>query len=132
MKRSEALATGWLRDRGRGCELGGPPVPITYRLRGPGVPSGLRGVAEFQNHRLRTLWFTRGVRTVRGVTVGKTTFSRMVGRYRSDGFSASAQYVDTFRATFVNVRRRGRDVLGGFAEGRVVTILGIPYVPTCE
>ncbi len=132
MKRSEALATGWLSSRGSGCELGGPPVPITYRLRGSSAPSGLRGVAEFRGHRLRNLSFTRGVRTGRGVTVGRTTHARMVARYRTDGFSASSQFVDIFQGTFVRVRRGGRDVLSGFADGRVVTTLAVPHVPVCE
>ncbi len=132
MKRSEALATGWLSSRGTGCELGGPPLPITYQLRGSRAPSGLRGVAEFHGHRLRNLSFTRGVRTGRGVTVGRTTHARMVARYRTDGFSASSQFVDIFGGTFVRVRRGGRDVLSGFAEGRVVSTLAVPHVPVCE
>lgn len=132
MKRSEALATGWLSGRGTGCELGGPPLPITYRLRGPKAPSGLRGFAEFHGHRLRNLSFTRGVRTGRGVTVGKTTHARMVARYRTDGFSASSAFVDVFQGTFVSVRRGGRNVLAGFAPRRVVSTLGLPRVPVCE
>jgi hypothetical protein len=132
MKRSAALATGWLSARGTGCELGGPPLPITYRLGGSSAPTGLRGVAEFRGHRLRSLSFTRGVRTGRGVIVGQTTHARMVARYRSDGFSASAEFVDVFQGTFVTVRRGGRDVLAGFARGRVVSTLAVPYVPVCE
>jgi hypothetical protein len=132
MKRSEALATGWLSARGTGCELGGPPLPITYRLGGSSAPRGLRGVAEFRRHRLRNLSFTRGVRTARGVTVGRTTYRRMVARYRSGGFSATAEFVDVFQGTFVTVRRRGRDVLAGFADGRVVSTLAVPAVPVCE
>jgi hypothetical protein len=132
MTRSEALATGWLSARGTGCELGGSPLPITYRLGGPSAPSGVRGVAEFRRHRLRNLSFTRGVRTARGVSVGRTTYRRMVARYRSGGFSATAEFVDVFQGTFVTVRRRGRDVLAGFADGRVVSTLAVPAVPVCE
>jgi hypothetical protein len=56
----------------------------------------------------------------------------MVARYRSDGFSASAEFVDVFQGTFVTVRRGGRIVLGGFANGRVVSTLAVPSVPVCE
>jgi len=132
MKRAPALATGWLSNRSSGCELGGPPLPIDYRLRGRKAPSGIRGSAEFTGGRLRTLVFTRGVRTALGVTVGKTTVARMVARYRAAGFGARAQYVSTFQGTFVTVRKHGRAVLGGFAEGSTVTTLGIPTVPVCE
>ena len=106
MKRSEALRTGWLSARGTGCELGGPPLPITYRLGGSSAPSGLRGVAEFRRHRLRNLSFTRGVRTARGVRVGRTTYRRMVKRYRGDGFSASAVLMRVSDATSVSRRPR--------------------------
>src|SRR4051794_32653470 len=80
MKRSAALATGWLGNRGTGCELGGDPLPITYRFTGPSAPRGLVGTAEFRRHRLRNLAFSRGVRTGRGVRVRVTTTSRMVSR----------------------------------------------------
>jgi hypothetical protein len=76
--------------------------------------------------------FTRGVRTATGVRVGRTTTARMVARYRTAGYEASARYDATFRGTFVTVRRRGRQVLGGFAGGRVITTLAIPGVQTCE
>lgn len=135
MKRSEALATGWLAGRSTGCPLGGPPLPITYRLTGAQAPDGVLATAEFAAHRLTTLSFTRGVRTSLGVSVGHTTAARMVARYRKAGFIASARYDDTFRGTFVAVKRGGRQVLGGFADGRhgsPVTILGIPFVPVCE
>jgi hypothetical protein len=56
----------------------------------------------------------------------------MVARYRSGGFSASAVFVDVFQGTFVTVRRGGRNVLAGFAEGRVVSTLAVPDVPVCE
>jgi hypothetical protein len=132
MTRSAALATGWLSDRRTGCELGLRPYPVVYALRGPRAPAGLRGIAEFQRHRLRTLSFTRGVRTARGVTVGRTTHRRMVARYSGGGFSARAERVESFGGTFVTVRRRGRLVLGGFGSGAVVTTLAVPAVPTCE
>ena len=131
MTRSAALATGWLAGRGPGCPLGGTP-PITYRFTGPKAPAAIRGSAEFENHRLSTLSFTRGVRTSTGVTVGRTTTVRMVTRYRTPGFTASARFESTFQGTFVRVRRHGRDVVGGFGEGRVVTIIAIPAVAACE
>jgi hypothetical protein len=132
MRPSAALATGWLADRGTGCELGGRPFPVTYRFTGPDAPAGIRGTAEFRRGRLETLSFTRGVRTATGVRVGRTTAKRMVQRYRAAGFGARAQFVDTFQGTFVTVRRRGRVVVGGFAPGPVVRTLAIPAVPVCE
>jgi hypothetical protein len=132
MTRTAALATGWLAERKPGCELGGPPLPITYRLTGRHAPNDLRGAAEFRGGRLRGLSFTAGVRTATGVAVRTTTTATMVARYRSAGFTASAQFVPTFGGTFVDVRRGGRQVLGGFAHRRVVTTLAIPRVPVCE
>jgi hypothetical protein len=40
--------------------------------------------------------------------------------------------VSTFQGTFVRVKRHGRDVVGGFGEGSVVTIVAIPTIPVCE
>jgi hypothetical protein len=40
--------------------------------------------------------------------------------------------IDTFDATLGTVRRNRRLVLGGVAEGSVVTMLGVPAVPVCE
>lgn len=137
MTRAAALDTGWLARRGRGCELGGPPIPITYRFTGPRAPAGVVGVAEFDGGRLRNLSFTRGVRTATGVVVGRTTATGMVNRYKDAGFAARAQFVDTFAGTFVTVKQRGRQAIGGFARGRPsarrpLDTLGVPYVPTCE
>ncbi len=132
MKATAARQTGWLADRRPGCELGGPPLPVTYRLTGRRAPGGIRGVAEFNRGRLTGLSFSRGVRTAAGVTVGVTTAARMVARYRAAGFSASARYDATFQGTFTNVRRGTRNVLGGFGEGAVVSFLAIPSVPVCE
>jgi hypothetical protein len=56
----------------------------------------------------------------------------MVARYRAAGFTASAHFVSPFQGTFVRVRRHGHDVVGGFGEGAVVTIVAIPAVPVCE
>jgi hypothetical protein len=131
MSRTAALGTGWLAGRGSGCPLGGTP-PITYRFTGPKAPKAIRGSAEFENGRLTTLSFTRGVRTSTGVTVARTTTARMVARYRAAGFTASARFDGGFQGTFVRVRRHGRDVVGGFGEGRVVSIVAIPAVAVCE
>jgi hypothetical protein len=131
MTRTDALGTGWLASRGSGCPLGGTP-PITYRFTGAKAPKGIKGSAEFSAGRLTTLSFTRGVRTSTGVTVGRTTTARMVARYRAAGFTASARLVSTFQGTSVRVRRHGRDVVGGFGEGSVVTTVAIPVVPVCE
>jgi len=132
MRSAAALRTGWLARRGRGCELGGPPIPVTYRLTGPRAPGGVVGIAEFRFGRLRSLSFTRGVRTALGVVPGSTRQRQMVARYRRAGFAVRAQFVDVFAGTFVTVRRGRRQVLGGFARRGVVRTLGIPHVPTCE
>lgn len=132
MTPADALATGWLSDRGRGCELASPR-PVTYRFGGRRAPAGLHGIAEFDAGKLTSLSFTRGVRTGAGVRVGRTTSARMVARYRAAGFRASARFESIFGATFVRVRRRnGREVLGAFARGRVISMLAIPAVPVCE
>jgi hypothetical protein len=131
MTRTAALGTGWLAGRSSGCTLGGTP-PITYRFTGPRAPKAIRGSAEFENGRLTTMSFTRGVRTSTGVTVGRTTTARMAARYRAAGFAASARFDSTFQGTFVRVRRHGRDVVGGFGEGRVVSIVAIPAIAVCE
>lgn len=131
MTRTAAVATGWLAGRSSGCPLGGTP-PITYRFTGAKAPKAIKGSVEFVNGRLSAMSFTRGVRTSTGVTVGRTTTARMVARYRAAGFTASARFDRTFQGTFVRVRRHGRDVVGGFGEGSVVTIVAIPAVAVCE
>ena len=132
MSRTAAVQTGWLAGRSTGCELGGPPLPVIYRFTGPKAPRGLVGTAEFHANRLRVLSFTRGVRTSTGVTVRRTTASRMVARYRQAGFTASARFVDTFQGTFVTIKRHWKDVVGGFAEHRVLTMIAIPAIAVCE
>jgi hypothetical protein len=132
MSRADAVATGWLTGRRTGCELGGPPLPIVYRVAGPKAPDGVRGTAEFHGGHLRVLAFDRGVRTALGVRVGHTTIARMVERYRKAGYTATARYDSTFAGTFVNVSRNGRRVLGAFGTGRVVGQLGLRGVPVCE
>jgi len=132
MTREAALAPGWLAHRAPGCELASPR-PVTYRFTGPHAPAGIRGSAQFDGDLLTGLAFTRGVRTALGVRVGRTTPGRMVARYRSAGFRASARYDATFQGTFVTVRRpNGRQVLGAFADGPVITLIAIPAVPVCE
>lgn len=132
MSEQAAAATGWLAQRTTGCELAGPPLPHAYRLVGPKAPSGVKGVAEFERGKLTKLSFTRGVRTALGVVPGKTTVTQMVALYRKAGFKATARYDDTFQGTFVTVGRYGIQRLGGFAEKKVVQVLGVPYVPVCE
>lgn len=132
MARSLALGTGWLSDRRSGCPLGGRPYPIGYSLDGPVAPPAIRGQAEFVDGRLRTLTFAKGVRTATGVVPGRTTWRKMVVRYRKAGFRVSARYDEVFRGTFVQVKRRGELVMVGFAERKVVASLGIPFIPLCE
>ncbi|MGI8802608.1 MAG: hypothetical protein ACR2KV_10615 [Solirubrobacteraceae bacterium] len=132
MTRTAALAPGWLAGRGRGCPLGGPPVPITYGFTGPRAPAGLKGFAEFDGGRLRVMSFTAGVHTAAGVTVGQTTSARMVSRYRSSGFSARARFDHTFGGTFVSVTRGTDQLIGAFATNGAISELAIPDVPVCE
>ncbi|MFN8222717.1 MAG: hypothetical protein U0R50_05635 [Gaiellales bacterium] len=132
MTRQAAVATGWLAHRSHGCELGGKPYPITYRLDGPRAPSTLRASAEFVDDRLRTLSFSAGARTGLGIEPGRSTAAQMVTRYRAAGFSARSRYDSTFQGTFVTVRRNGATRIGGFAERGKLTILAIPGVSVCE
>jgi hypothetical protein len=131
MTRTAALATGGWRSAAPGARWGARRRSPTAsrarrRLGRSGAPRSSTG------GRLSTLSFTRGVRTSTGVTVARTTAARMVARYRAAGFTASARYESTFQGTFVRVRRHGRDVVGGFADGSVVTIVAIPAVAVCE
>lgn len=133
MSRTAALDTNWLSNRHSGCPLGGKPYPIDYDIEGAEAPAGLKdATAEFTNGVLSNLAFTGGVRTATGVVPGKTTWASMVKRYRDAGFKVSSHYLDTFGGTFVNVKRKGKQVIGGFAQGKVVTSIGVPYVPVCE
>jgi hypothetical protein len=131
MKRSAAVRTGWLADRARGCPLAGPAAPVTYGFTGPSAPGGLRGNAEFQSGRLRTLSFTGGVRTELGVIFGGRA-GRMVEKYRHAGFTVSSQFEKPLQGTFVTVKRKRRQVLGAFAKHGVIKSLGVPAVPVCE
>ena len=132
MLRSDALDTGWLSGRRPGCELGGPPIPIDYRVRGRGRYAAVRGFAEFSHGRLGNLTFSRGVKTVFGVEPGRTTPAEMVARYRRAGYRATAVYDSVFQGTFVSVSKRGRTRISGFATSGVVGSLGLPYIPVCE
>lgn len=138
MTRAAAVATGWLAKPHKGCSLGGPPLPVDYRLAGPKAPEGVRGTAEFMHGRLRDLAFSAGVRTSTRVTVGHTTVGQMVHRYRRAGYVASSQFADTFGGRFVTVRHHGsrREVLSAFANGRstdhAIVTLAVPSVPVCE
>ena len=132
MSRADAVATGWLSDRGRGCPLGGRPYPVTYRLRGAEAPRGLAGGVEFQDGRLAVMSFRRGVRTEAGITVAKTRLSRFVSAYDALGFDASSAFSATFDGTFAMAEDDGVPVLGAFGRSKVVQELAIPYVPVCE
>ena len=132
--RLAALDTGWLSHRHSGCPLGGKPYPIDYDLNGSKAPRAITGSVEFAQGMLRSFVFTKGVKTATGVQPGKTTWTGMVTAYRSAGFKVSARYDSTFQATFVSVKRKtgGDQVIGALASGKVVTQLGVPYVPLCE
>lgn len=132
MRQAAAVRTGWLAHKSLGCELAGTNRGVVYQVNGAKAPRGVRGTAEFHKGRLRNLSFTKGVHTRAGVTVGRTTTSRMVRLYRALGFSATAKFESVFQGTFVFVKRRGHNFIGGFASHRIVTTLAIPQVPVCE
>lgn len=132
MTQTQAVGTGWLAHRERGCPLGGPPIPVTYRTDGRRAPRGLRGFAEFNGGRLTNLSFSKGVRTTLGVRVGVTTIKLMVSRYSHAGFRVTSSSSEIFGLTFVDVRRRGTGVLGAFASGSVISTLAIPNVQVCD
>lgn len=131
MSRVDAVRTGWLSDRAPGCPMD-LPVPTTYRLEGAAAPRALAGMVQFQHGKLNNITVTRAARTAVGVTVGRTSPSGMVRLYRRAGFTATAHYESVFQATFVDVERRGRAVIGGFATGRAIRSLSIPRVLACE
>lgn len=131
MSRTAAVATGWLSDRSPGCELASPR-PVVYQLRGAKAPSGLRGSAEFSAGKLTNVAVRRGARTALGIRPNGNTPAGMVRAYRRAGFAAKARFDDTFQATFVTVSKDGEQVLSGFASGRKIELLSVPFTSTCE
>jgi hypothetical protein len=132
MTRTSAVNTGWLAHKGSGCPLGGPPIPISYRVNGPKAAAGVNGNVEFVNGKLSDMSFSSGVRTATGVAVGKSTVAQMVSSYRHAGLAASSHYDSTFSGTFVTVKRRGKVVLQGFAAKKTIQTLAIPAIQLCE
>ena len=132
MKRSAALATGWLAGRRPRCPLGGAPIPLVYTLTGVKAPHAVAGTAEFDHDRLKYLVLTRGVRTTAGVTVRTTTLAGMKKRYRQAGYGATSAYSQTFGGTFVAVTKAGHHVIAGFGRATRVTTLAVPVVPLCD
>jgi hypothetical protein len=132
MTRTSAVNTGWLAHKGTGCPLGGPPIPISYRVNGAKAPAGVNGNVEFVNGKLSDMSFTGGVRTATGVVVGKSTVAQMLSSYRHAGFAASSRYDATFGVTFVTVKRNGKVVLQGLAAKKTIQTLAIPAIQLCE
>jgi hypothetical protein len=132
MTRAEGVATGWLSDPGPGCELGGPPLPVVYKLKGPKAPAGIVGTVEFDKGTLRVLAFSAGVRTTFGVALPGGTVNDLVKRARAAGLSATSTYDQTFAGRFVTVNRGGQQVLGAFATKSAIDTIAVPYVPVCE
>jgi hypothetical protein len=58
----------------------------------------------------------------------------MVTRYRNAGFKVSARYDDVFVGTFVSVKRKhgGKQIMGAFGSGKMIDMIGVPFVPVCE
>jgi hypothetical protein len=132
MTPTAALNTGWLAHKGTGCPLGGPPVPVTYRVNGRKAPAGISGNVEFANGKLADMSFSSGVRTATGVVVGKSTVGQMLSSYRHAGFAAASRFDATFGGTFVTVKRHGKAVLQGFAPKKTIQTLAIPAIQGCE
>ncbi|WP_236550726.1 hypothetical protein [Cyanobium sp. Copco_Reservoir_LC18] len=132
MGRADAVATGWLSDPGPGCELGGPPVPVVYKLKGPKAPPGVAGTVQFEQGTLRVMAFSAGVRTTFGVALPGGTVNDLVKRARAAGLSATSAYDETFAGRFVTVNRGGQQVLGAFATKSAIDTIAVPYVPVCE
>jgi hypothetical protein len=132
MGRAEAVATGWLSDPGPGCELGGPPLPVVYKLKGPKAPAGIVGTAQFERGTLRVMAFSAGVRTTFGVALLGGTVNDLVKRSRAAGLSASSVNDETFAGRFVTVNQKGKQVLGAFATKSAIDTIAVPYVPVCE
>ena len=132
MGRAEAIATGWLSDPGTGCELGGPPLPVVYKLKGPKAPAGIVGTVEFDRGTSRVLAFSAGVRTSFGVAIPGGTVGDLLKRACAAGLSATSVYDETFAGRFVTVNRGGQQVLGAFANQSAIATIAVPYVPVCE
>jgi hypothetical protein len=134
MSRMASLDTGWLSNRQTACTLGGKPYPIAYSLDGASAPKPIKGTIEFNQEKLTSLLFYKGVRTATGVVPGKTTVTGMVTRYRNAGFKVSARYDDVFAGTFVSVKRKhgAKQIMGAFGAGKVIDMIGVPFVPVCE
>jgi hypothetical protein len=132
MSRTAAVKTGWLSNRSTGCELGGPPLPIVYRLKGAAAPKGIAGSVTFNGGKLTNVSLDKGVRTDAGVTVGTTTLKQMVARYRSRGYKVNTDVSNVFGGTFVRVAKGTRSVIDGFGSGTIVTSLGLPFIATCD
>ncbi len=131
MTRANAVKTGWLSNRSAGCELASPR-PVVYQLRGAKAPTGLRGSVEFAGGKLTNVSVTRGAKTPLGIRPNVSTPAGMVKAYRRAGFDAVAKYEDTFQATFVTVKKDGEQVLSGFATGKRLSVLSLPFTSTCE
>ena len=132
MGQAAALDTGWLSDRQQGCPLGGKPYPVGFSLDGRKAPKAIKARVEFNNSKLTTVTATGGVRTALGVVPGRTTWAGMASRYRNAGYKVSTRYDEVFQGTFVQVRSNGENVMTGFAETKVVAMVGVPYIPLCE
>jgi hypothetical protein len=132
MTRAAALATEWLAHRGKGCPLGGPPVPITYTIDVRSAPRRIRGVVHFVRGKLVHMAFSAGVSTAVGVIVGESTVAEMVSRYRKAGFQVTRRFEPPFQATFVTVTHNGEAVVGGFASKNVIELLSIPRTQGCD
>jgi len=132
MSRTAALKTGWLAHRGKGCELQGPSLPVTYTFTGAKAPKGLEGTVQFTGDKLDNVAISKGASTAAGVTIGTST-KTMVARYKAEGMTVKSSFETTFGGTFVTVERKGNLVLGAFAEkGKAISVLGLPFVGVCE
>ena len=131
MTRTAALKTGWLSDRVAGCPLV-LPRPVTYSLRGPKAPSGLRGTAEFSSGVLTNVSVTRGAQTALGIRPHHNSALGMVRTYRRAGYTATAEFAPDFGVTFVRIMRGGANRFGAVQTGATLDQISIPSTATCE
>lgn len=132
MTRAAAVRTGWLSGRSTGCPLGGPPVPVVYKLDGRGAPAAVNGTAQFENGRLTVFTFRAGVRTANGTAPGVTTLDQMRARYRRAPYTVKSETSTVFGGRFVRVLRGSAPVIAAFGSKKTVETLGLPFVPTCD
>lgn len=140
MKLRAVEATGWIRSTAETCFGGSVPLPTVSHSDGPRAAPGVSFGAYFRgrgaNSTLTNIMFASGARTELGIRPGVSTAAQMVARYRRAGFTVRTTYLREYGGTFVDVVRRGKVVMTGFAQGRLgdrraLGVLAIPRFFRC-